>query len=135
MSTASGARLAQRWARSPCLSDYLKECGKIFRNELGRELIADVWHNADLHQWLLEEIGTEFGQEAVVGAMEHAVHVKPILGQIAGSYLGWRATTKKLDRALEFLCDAALEFHQRVFVPVAVARVLYVSAISLQAHR
>jgi len=57
---------------------------------------------------------------------EEAVHLAPIIGHVVSAFRGWHSSGKAMDKALEYLSNAALEFHKRGFIPVVVARTLYV---------
>jgi hypothetical protein len=108
------------------ISQFLENLSKEIVQQSGIELIKEAWCNENLQQCLIEHMGQHLAPDVVAGVLEHAVHMVPVVGQIIGSVIGWSVTGEKMDKALDHLRNAGLEFHQKVLIIVAVARVLCV---------
>lgn len=101
---------------------------------VGKHPFKEEWAESDLAAQLQQEMAAylteELGLQAATDLMAESVHFKPVFGQI---FSGWRAMRKcdqKMLKALDWLRNAAVEFHLRVFVVNALTEVLYVFSVS-----
>jgi hypothetical protein len=106
------------------VAEDLKSKGK-------KEIFKEIWEDPDFQKGLQEEIAAEFGEEMATQLTEEAVHIKPVLGQAYSSMRGWQSSGSAMNKALAYLTDVALEFHQKVLLVVVVATVLYASVSPL----
>jgi hypothetical protein len=109
------------------LSEFLEQLDEQIKSEHRKELIKEVWKDDDLQERLMEEMCNDLGEEMATNVAEEAAHLAPIVGHAVSAFRGWHSSGKAMDKALEYLSNAALEFHKRAFIPVVVARTLYVA--------
>jgi len=109
------------------LSEFLEQLNEQIESEHRKEFIKEIWKDDNMQERLMEEMSNHLGEEMARTVAEDVVHLAPIVGHGVSAFRGWHSSGKAMDKALEYLSNAALEFHKRAFIPVVVARTLYVA--------
>jgi hypothetical protein len=101
--------------------EMIEKLPKDVNKEISKENRKILLEDEDLQQFILDELEDEFGKEFAANVVEEAVHLKPFLGQAISMLRGWTKSGEQTTKALAYIRQAAQEYHQRVFVTIAVA--------------
>jgi hypothetical protein len=100
------------------LEKKAKEMGK--PTWLVKHTVKEIGKDKDIQAEVLNELNTyltnELCPEAAAAAMEEMVGFIPWVGHAYGAYRGIDKSNTRINKALDFLKEEALDFHLKVFV-------------------
>lgn len=104
--------------------DFYTKIMDLAGKKVNKEIRNEVWMDEDIQEYLQQVLKDEFGEDAAEELIKEGVHIKPVVGQIYSMGRGWHKSGKKMNRSLAFLEKKAVQLHKKIFVGVAMLRIL-----------